>query len=228
MLDFINKVCMLGAAGLVVIAVANIGGGLGGKHQPPQDDGLDEDPPPAAASNIGEGSSAGTGAATGAATGTATGAVPPGDGSIANSAQNMIGQSTADISGTDGGKLGCAAAVSMIFKNATGQDILPGRSMVLGTGELYSGLSNDSRFVRVNMADAQPGDIVVTARNDATGRAGHTGVVMAGGNIISNSSSGFQGSAGGTIQQNYSVAGWASVTARNPNQTGVFRYVGNK
>jgi len=148
---------------------------------------------------------------------------PPGDGSIANSAYNMIGQSTS-AEDTKWGKLGCAVGVSMIFKNATGQSILPGRERVLSTNDLYDGLSSDPRFVKVSLSQAQSGDIVVTARGT---QAGHTGVVGNNGEIISNSSSGFAGGAKGTIQQNYTITSWQSkVTPRNPSQTAAFRYIG--
>jgi hypothetical protein len=145
---------------------------------------------------------------------------------INNSAKNMIGTSTKEIPGTQNGNMGCAAATSMMFKNATGENILPGKSMVLGTDELYSGLSKDPRFEKLDLSQARPGDIVVTARNHSTGKAGHTGVVTDGGRIISNSSSGFKGSAPGTIQNNYSVDSWSKVAARNPSQTAIFRYKG--
>jgi hypothetical protein len=161
---------------------------------------------------------------------TATPATTPTDSSTGAKAQNisdaankMIGTSTKNIPGTINGKMGCAAATSMMYKQATGEDILPGRPMVLGTDELYAGLSKDSRFEKLPLSQARPGDIVVTAKNYNTGRAGHTGVVTAGGRIISNSSDGFKGSAPGTIQNNYSIEKWASVTARNPAQTAVFR-----
>jgi len=150
---------------------------------------------------------------------------PPGNGDIGNTAYSMIGTSTAGIKGTDGGNMGCAAATSMMFKQATGQNILPGQDIVLGTGDLYHGLSGDSRFVRVPFSQAAAGDIVVTARNG--GVAGHTGIVGNNGQIISNSSGGFNGSAKGTIQNNYTVDKWQTkVMPRNPSQTGVFRYVG--
>lgn len=146
-------------------------------------------------------------------------------GSLTDSANKLIGTSTANIPGTQGGNLGCAAAVSMMFKDATGQDILPGKSMVLGTGELYSGLSNDSRFIKVPLGSAQPGDIVVTAQGS---QAGHTGIVVNDGRIISNSSSGYNGSQRGTIQNNYSIQSWQNTVApRNESQTSAFRYVGN-
>ena len=147
-----------------------------------------------------------------------------GNGDLGGAAQSMIGTSTANIPGTQGGNVGCAAAVSMIFKNATGQDILPGRSIVLGTGELYNHMSNSNNWVPVNIDQMQAGDVLVTARGS---RAGHTGVYAGNGRIISNSSGGFAGSAPGTIQNNYSVDSWKSgVTTRNPGASGVFRYVG--
>jgi len=153
--------------------------------------------------------------------------IPPGNGKISQSAENMTGVSTAGIPGTDGGNLGCAAAVSMMFQNATGQQLVSGKDYVLSTKELYSSLNNDPRFVRVAWGDARPDDIVVTAQNSRTGKAGHTGIVTANNRIISNSSGGFNGSAPGTIQNNYSLDSWSTVAARNPNETGVFRYVGS-
>jgi type VI secretion system secreted protein VgrG len=153
---------------------------------------------------------------------------PPGkpSGDLAKSAYKMIGTSTANIPGTDGGNLGCAAAVSKIFKDATGENILPGRPVVLGTGDLASGLAKDPRFQAVPIDKAKPGDIIVTPRGT---RAGHTGVVGKDGHIISNSSSGYHGSKPGTIQDNYTVDKWqSSVSPRNPGKTVVYRYVGPK
>lgn len=160
-----------------------------------------------------------------AASGTGAAATTPTDSSTGAKAQNindaakkMIGTSTKNTPA--GGGLGCAAAVSMMYKQATGEDILPGRGMVVDTAELYSGLSKDSRFEKLPLSQARPGDIVVTARGN---QHGHTGIVTDGGRIISNSSKGFKGSAPGTIQNNYSVNSWSSVAARNPTQTAVFR-----
>lgn len=141
-----------------------------------------------------------------------------------NSAKGSIGLSTADIPGTQGGNVGCAAGVSLMFNKATGQDIIPGRKIVLGTSELYSHMSTSKDYVSVPANQAQPGDIIVTASGS---KPGHTGIVTDGGRIISNSSSGFKGSERGTIQNNYSLDSWnTSITPRNPRQTGIFRYVG--
>ena len=68
-----------------------------------------------------------------------------------------------------------------------------------------------------------PGDIILTARG---GKAGHVGVVVNGGKIISNSSGGFSGDKKGQIEMNYNVNSWSSVAARNPSKTASFRYVG--
>ena len=145
---------------------------------------------------------------------------------IANSAINSIGASTADIPGTENGNVGCAAAVTNILQCAD-QDV----QFTLSTGVLYDNLSNDPCFEQVctgniSNCDLQPGDVLVTARGS---RAGHTGIYV-GSNagvqneIVSNSSSGFQGSARGTVQPNYSVSAWDSgVTSRNPSRSGAFR-----
>ena len=146
---------------------------------------------------------------------------------LANSAKNLIGTSTANLAGTDGGNLGCAAAVSLMFKKATGQDIVPGQTVVTGTTQLYSHMSKSSDYVEVPIDQMQPGDILVTPRNFQTGKAGHTGIYVGDGRIVSNSSSGFMGSERGTIQNNYNVDSWKKgVVSRNPGGSGVFRYVG--
>lgn len=153
--------------------------------------------------------------------------LPPGSTSLHESAQAMIGTSTRGIPNTQNGQVGCAAAACMVFKNATGQRLVPDSAMELRTDVMYRSLRNDPRFVQVGWADAQPGDVAITARNHSTGRAGHVGYVTNGSRIISNSSDGFAGSAPGTIQNNYTFDGWQSgVTTRNPDQSGVFRYTG--
>jgi len=145
---------------------------------------------------------------------------------IANTAYNMIGTSTR-CKATNDGSLGCALGVSMIFKEATGNNILPDQPKVYGTADLYDGMSRDSRFTKVKLKDAESGDIVITPRGT---KAGHTGVVGYNNEIISNSSSGFTGTktdpkAKGTIQNNYTIDKWQKqVTPRNPSQTAAFRY----
>lgn len=153
--------------------------------------------------------------------------VNPGDGGsskIAGAAYSMIGSSTADVAETQGGALGCALGVCRIFESGTGQQLVPGKAYELDTAALYNSLSSDSRFTKLDITQAKPGDIIITARGS---QAGHTGIVVDGGHIISNSSSGFNGSNPGTIQRNYTLDGWSSITSRNPGFTHVFRFLGN-
>ena len=146
-------------------------------------------------------------------------------------AKQSIGFSTAQIRGTDQGNVGCAAAVSIIFLRATGNQINPFKDIELSTSELYDHLSSDTTNWRKRdkWEKAQPGDIIVTSRGN---QAGHTGVVIdtintdGSYNIISNSSSGFAGSDPGTIQQNYSILKWGKIYSRNPRKTAAFEYIG--
>jgi hypothetical protein len=143
---------------------------------------------------------------------------------IAAAATANLGASTADVAATQGGALGCALAVSRIIQCA-GEG---GIGTELNTTGLYDSLDSNPNFELVSSgnlsaADLQPGDILVT-RSDC-GPAGHTGVYSGNGNIISNSSSGFQGSSPGTLQQNYDIGSWNSgVISRCPGGgSGVFR-----
>lgn len=144
---------------------------------------------------------------------------------IAECAQKSIGNSTADVASTQGGALGCALAVSRMLDCAG-----YGVGTHVSTVALYNALDKDKCYKKVDTghitgADAmklQPGDVLVTKRGS---RAGHTGIYEGNGNIISNSSSGFQGSAKGTIQRNYTVKKWSGVTGRNPGGSAVFRRV---
>jgi hypothetical protein len=150
---------------------------------------------------------------------------------LITAAKQSIGFSTAQIRGTDGGNVGCAAAVSVMFLRATGNQIRPGQDIELGTSTLYDTLLKDTKNwkKRPDWRQAKPGDIIITSRRPP---AGHTGIVIDTNNkdgslnIISNSSSGFNGSAPGTIQQNYSIKGWEVVAKRNPSQTAAFEYIG--
>ena len=152
--------------------------------------------------------------------------------SLINAAKQSIGFSTVQIPGTQGGNVGCAAAVSVIFLRATGKQIHPFQDIELSTSELYNYLSitTASWRKRDKWENAQPGDVIVTARGN---EAGHTGVVIdtknpdGSYNIISNSSSGFAGSGPGTVQQNYSVRKWSPITSRNPKKTAAFEYIGS-
>jgi hypothetical protein len=151
-------------------------------------------------------------------------------GDIAKSAWANLNVPTRGISGTEGGGVGCAAAVSIIFYRATGLPIMKGRSknpIELGTASLWTEFTKTSKenwsMIKDWSTDYQPGDIILTSRG---AKAGHVGVVVEGGKIISNSSSGFKGDSPGQIELNYSISTWQEVANRNPQQTAIFRYTG--
>jgi hypothetical protein len=151
-------------------------------------------------------------------------------GNIVNSAYANLNVSTRRIPGTNGGNLGCAAAVSIIFYRATGYAIAGSGAITLGTGHMWSHLDKESKdpngvWQKITnwKTESQPGDIILTAR---ASKAGHVGVVVEGGNIISNSSGGFQGDKKGQVELNYNLNTWDSVANRNPQQTASFRYKG--
>jgi hypothetical protein len=138
---------------------------------------------------------------------------------ISETAKNMIGTSTKNLKGVDtqGGRLGCCAGVSLMYKQATGEDILPGRPIVTDTAELYSRLSKDSgRFEKLPVSQARPGDLILTARHGTV--HGHAGVVTDGGRVVSNST------ASGTLKSDWTVSSWQQhIAKRNPTETHVFR-----
>lgn len=142
---------------------------------------------------------------------------------IASAAQMNIGKlSTAKTPGTQGGNVGCADAVCRTFKQATGEELVPGGT--LSTREMATNLESDPRFVKIPITEAQKGDIVLTPRKG--NKAGHTGIVLDGGSIASNSSKGFAGKAPGTFVQNYTIDSWRkNVAPRNPSETAAYRYV---
>jgi hypothetical protein len=151
-------------------------------------------------------------------------------GDISKSATANIDVPTRGISGTDNGNLGCAAAVSIIFYRATGLPIIKGRNkypIELGTASLWKQLTDTNKHDWIMISDwknkHKPGDIILTSRGK---KAGHVGVVVDGGRIISNSSGGFKGDARGQIEMNYSISSWDSVAQRNSQQTALFRYIG--
>ena len=151
-------------------------------------------------------------------------------GNIVNSAYANLNVSTRKIPGTKNGSLGCAAAVSIIFYRATGYAIAGSGAITLGTGHMWSHFSKESKnsngvWEKITnwKTDAKPGDIILTARGS---RAGHVGIVVEGGNIISNSSGGFEGDKKGQLELNYNLNTWQNVANRNPQETACFRYKG--
>lgn len=142
---------------------------------------------------------------------------------IASAAKMNIGKlSTAKTPGTQGGNVGCADAICRTFKQATGEELVP--KGTLSTREMATALESDTRFIKVPLTEAQKGDIVLTPRKG--NKAGHTGIVIDGGAIASNSSKGFAGKAPGTFVQNYTIDSWRkNVAPRNPSETAAYRYV---
>ena len=163
-------------------------------------------------------------------------------GDLIASAISHIGHPTYDIAGTEQGALGCASAVSMMFYRAFGVNMRTGSAVKSnpksigdfgskGTGELAGWFSNGNLYRKLKWQDAQPGDILNTARGS---KAGHIGVVIntknndGSWNVVSNSSKGFAGGGGGAVKQNYSVKKWQDVANRNPSETFAYRYIGPK
>lgn len=151
-------------------------------------------------------------------------------GNIVNSAYANLNVSTRKIPGTNGGNLGCAAAVSLIFYRATGYAIAGTGAITLGTSSVWNHLEKESRksngvWEKISnwKTESKPGDIIITAKG---AKAGHIGVVVDGGNIISNSSGGFKGDKKGQIEVNYNLNTWQGVAKRNLQQTASFRYKG--
>jgi hypothetical protein len=175
-----------------------------------------------------------------------------GPSALVTAAKNSLGFSTKITFSeqTKGGSVGCAAAVSVIFLRATGRKVTSPNSIIYNTPNqffkdieastftLYDTFSKDTKNwkKRPDWRNAQPGDIIVTATGT---KPGHTGVVIDqtiarnGKNyykIISNSSSGYAGSAPGTIQANYDIYSWEfgkySISPKNPSKTAAFEYIG--
>ncbi len=94
--------------------------------------------------------------------------------------------STCNISGTNGGRLACAATVNSIVEVATGQAVGGG----LSTANMYPVLQNSNRFTPVSggINGAQPGDIIIAPTSG--GNTGHVGICETAGcgSIISNQS----------------------------------------
>jgi len=151
-------------------------------------------------------------------------------GDISKSAWANLNVPTRGIPATEGGNLGCAAAVSIIFYRATGLPIIKGRDknpIELGTSSLWSyftGVDKDRwEIIKDWKTQSKPGDIILTSRGRL---AGHVGVVVEDNKIISNSSGGFAGDKKGQIELNYDISSWDSVAKKNPLQTAAFRYKG--
>ena len=153
-------------------------------------------------------------------------------GDIVKSAWANLNVPTRSIANTQSGNLGCAAAASIIFYRATGEAIIKKYAknpIILGTSALWDAFTGEDKdrweIIKNWKTDYKPGDIILTSRGPKG--AGHVGVVVDGGKIISNSSGGFNGDQKGQIELNYDVKGWENIAKKNPLQTACFRYKGN-
>ena len=151
-------------------------------------------------------------------------------GNMVNSAYANLNVPTRLIPNTDNGNLGCASAVSIIFYRATGYALVGDSAINLSTTAVYDHLDKlssqpNSSWEKITdwKNQSKPGDIICTARGS---QAGHIGVVVNGGKVISNSSGGFDGTTKGQIELNYSITAWQKVADRNPSKTASFRYKG--
>jgi len=106
-----------------------------------------------------------------------------------------------------------ALAVSLFFTRATNQRIMLGTepNHVLSTSHLYNSLLHDSRFMRVSLSHAAPGDIVIQS---GLSPAGYAGIVVDHGRIVSDSSQG--------VQNNFSLV----EIQRHLPPVFLFRYIG--
>jgi peptidoglycan hydrolase-like protein with peptidoglycan-binding domain len=157
-------------------------------------------------------------------------------GDIHKSAWANLNVPTRGIPGSGNGNVGCAAAVCIMFYRATGLSILTGttkRIITLGTATMWTYLTKKNKrnwdMIVDWRNDYQPGDIILTSRGS---EAGHVGIVVDGGRVISNSSKGFDGNSKdpkkkGQILANYTIKGWEKIAKRNPQQTAIFRYKGD-
>lgn len=137
---------------------------------------------------------------------------------IVECAKKMVGYVTASAE-TEGGRLGCAAAVSEILKCAGGEYEV---GKHLSTVTLFDALKQSGKYEKLHegqpiesySSQLKPGDILVTKRASAPG---HTGIYISESEIIHNDSG------SGTIKPNSNVVKWRSVTARNVPESAVFR-----
>lgn len=97
-------------------------------------------------------------------------------------------------------EFGCAEAVTTIIQKLF-PNFLP---VTVSTLSLYRSLKTNRRFTEVRLADALPGDIIVSPTGLGNGavKNGHTGIIGANGTIMSNNSS------NGLWEANYTIEKW--------------------
>jgi hypothetical protein len=107
-----------------------------------------------------------------------------------------------------------AAAVSIIFTEATNQCMIPGTppENILSTSILCNALHYDRRFEQIQVSEAAPGDIILASKENRADA--YAGIVVDQGRIVSNGSKG--------VQNNSNLA---EIKRSNPAAV-VFRYMG--
>lgn len=103
---------------------------------------------------------------------------------IRKTALKNIGKDTSSVPGTDGGNLGCAAAINAIITEALGYPAGGGHS----TAMMYQALKNNTtQWKPVDPQSAIPGSIIISPNDH--GKYGHAGIIVdTSGNIVANSS----------------------------------------
>jgi hypothetical protein len=120
---------------------------------------------------------------------------------IANTAKASIGKlSTANIPGTQGGTVGCAAAVNEIAKQSTGKPIGGGLSTAGMDAALQSG-----RGTAIVASQAKAGDLIISPTSGSS--TGHVGICLSDGCKSIGSNSSFSG---GIFKQNFNLGSWNS------------------
>lgn len=112
-------------------------------------------------------------------------------------ARSMVGWSTANMAGTNGGRLACAGAVNEVVRRATGQPVGGG----LSTASMYQALRS-GRGTLVPLNQAPPGAIIISPTQGSN--TGHVGIIGENGLVYSNSSS------RAAFSQNFTISSWVN------------------
>jgi hypothetical protein len=146
-------------------------------------------------------------APSGAASAADPNALPPGGNatSLSHDFASRLGESTANVPGTDSGNLACAWAVNNVYHDVTGNWIASPDDGGNSVDGLYQAIqANPQTFTPVSQEQAvESGQdyIVLTSAMNGIGTGSHIGIGN-GNAIYSNSSS------SASLQQNFSPSGW--------------------
>jgi hypothetical protein len=119
---------------------------------------------------------------------------------IVDMARKCVGLPTADVPGTNHGRLACAWAVNEVARRALGKPVGGG----LSTADMYAVLkSHDSA---VNMTNIRGGEIVISPTTGT--HVGHVGIVGPKGRTIKDTKIYSNSSSLREFEQNYTIASW--------------------